>query len=335
MGAKLSVYSLEDSNNNHTLSRVLLQTGTETLFGAEFIINHDADLGVSSVKSADSVFVSNTSVPGQIKLAIANATGITGDKILVEVKFDKIISDSVISVSNVSLNEGGLTSLGAVDTGVFDQDGDGVLDFDEEEIFNTDPDSKDTDGDGCSDRFEIENSADPNNAASFPTRTLTAENTTNGSITSTDTHKLGATTTVTATPNLGYAFTAWTGASSGTNNPLTLTMDGNKTIGATFAKDTADTDGDGFSNYDELVTHKTDPTDANSYPFQILDLNVNILRSGNSIILEWENGELQKSLDLEQGWIDVTDEDGNPVTSPYQIGKNNKRGFFRVNIQRQ
>ena len=93
MGAKLSVYSLEDSNNNHTLSRVLLQTGTETLFGAEFIINHDADLGVSSVKSADSVFVSNTSVPGQIKLAIANATGITGDKILVEVKFDKIISD--------------------------------------------------------------------------------------------------------------------------------------------------------------------------------------------------------------------------------------------------
>ena len=200
MGAKLSVYSLEDSNNNHTLSRVLLQTGTETLFGAEFIINHDADLGVSSVKSADSVFVSNTSVPGQIKLAIANATGITGDKILVEVKFDKIISDSVISVSNVSLNEGGLTSLGAVDTGVFDQDGDGVLDFDEEEIFNTDPDSKDTDGDGCSDRFEIENSADPNNAASFPTRTLTAENTINGSITSTDTHKLGATATVTAVP---------------------------------------------------------------------------------------------------------------------------------------
>jgi hypothetical protein len=170
MGVRVGVYSLDDSNNNKTLSRILLQTGAETLFGAEFIINHDADLGVSSVKSSDSVFVSNTSVPGQIKLAIANATGITGDKILVEVKFDKIISDSVISVSNVSLNEGGLTSLGAVDTGVFDRDGDGVLDFDEEEIFNTDSDLKDTDGDGYGDRFEIENSANPNDATSFPIR---------------------------------------------------------------------------------------------------------------------------------------------------------------------
>ena len=159
---------------------------------------------------------------------------------------------------------------------------------------------------------------------------MTTEAATNGSITSTDTHKLGSTTTVTATPNLGYLFTAWTGASNGTDNPLTLTMDGNKTIGATFTKDTDDTDSDGFSNYDELVIHETDPADANSYPGKTLNLNLNISRSGNAIILEWENGKLQKSPNLEQGWINVTSENGNPVTSPYQIDINSKQEFFRV-----
>ena len=107
-------------------------------------------------------------------------------------------------------------------------------------------------------------------------------------------------------------------------------MDRNKTIGDVFTKDTADTDGDWFSNYDELVIHETDPADANSYPGKTLDLNLNISRSGNAIILEWKNGKLQKSLNLEQGFINVTDEDGDPVTSPYQIEITNKREFFRV-----
>ena len=92
----------------------------------------------------------------------------------------------------------------------------------------------------------------------------------NGAVNYTTTHKLGTTTTVTATPDLGYLFTAWTGDASGSDNPLSLTMDSNKTIGATFTKDTADTDGDGFSNYDELVTYSTDPADSNSYPTRTL-----------------------------------------------------------------
>ena len=75
---------------------------------------------------------------------------------------------------------------------------------------------------------------------------------------------------MTATPDLGYLFVAWTGASTGTDNPLIITMNGNKTIGATFTKDTADTDGDSFSNYDELVIHETDPADANNYPTRTL-----------------------------------------------------------------
>jgi uncharacterized repeat protein (TIGR02543 family) len=146
-------------------------------------------------------------------------------------------------------------------------------------------DTADTDGDGFSNYDELVTySTDPADNTSYPTRTLTAQAATNGSIVSTDTHKLGATTTVTATPDLGYVFTAWTGASTGTDNPLTLTMDGNKTIGAIFTKETAaydtwassfgldpatdgaptaDPDGDGQNNLFEFIAGVL-PDDARS-----------------------------------------------------------------------
>jgi len=44
--------------------------------------------------------------------------------------------------------------------------------------------------------------------------------------------------TVTATPASGYAFSAWTGALSGATNPATVTMDADKTVGATFTAQT-------------------------------------------------------------------------------------------------
>ena len=40
---------------------------------------------------------------------------------------------------------------------------------------------------------------------------------------------------VTATPSSGFVFTGWSGAASGTGNPVTITMDGNKTLTANFA----------------------------------------------------------------------------------------------------
>jgi uncharacterized repeat protein (TIGR02543 family) len=67
------------------------------------------------------------------------------------------------------------------------------------------------------------------------------------------------TATLNATPQLGYKFTGWTGDASGTTNPLTITMDADKTIGATFEKDLSDTDSDGLTAYDELVVYATNP----------------------------------------------------------------------------
>ena len=85
-----------------------------------------------------------------------------------------------------------------------------------------------------------------------------------GSVDGAGTYQPGATATLTATPDLGYLLTAWSGDASGNDNPLSLTMDANKTVGATFDKDNADADGDGVSNHDELVTHGTDPNKLDS-----------------------------------------------------------------------
>ena len=50
----------------------------------------------------------------------------------------------------------------------------------------------------------------------------------------THTYASGTSVTVTATPASGYAFTGWSGAATGTTNPVTIAMDGNKTLTANF-----------------------------------------------------------------------------------------------------
>ncbi|WP_299680475.1 choice-of-anchor Q domain-containing protein, partial [uncultured Tenacibaculum sp.] len=44
----------------------------------------------------------------------------------------------------------------------------------------------------------------------------------------------GSVVTLTATPDSGYEFTGWSGDASGTTNPLTITMDADKTVTANF-----------------------------------------------------------------------------------------------------
>ena len=72
------------------------------------------------------------------------------------------------------------------------------------------------------------------------------------------------TATLTAVPSPGYTFTGWTGDASGTTNPLSILMDANKTVGATFAPDLSDADGDLLTAFDEATIHGTDPTKADT-----------------------------------------------------------------------
>jgi hypothetical protein len=45
---------------------------------------------------------------------------------------------------------------------------------------------------------------------------------------------IGSSVTLTATPDAGYVFIAWSGDATGSENPLTLTVEGDMNIGAVF-----------------------------------------------------------------------------------------------------
>jgi len=55
----------------------------------------------------------------------------------------------------------------------------------------------------------------------------------------THTYDVGTQVSVRAIPNSGYRFSNWSGDASGTSNPITITMDSDKSIKANFVKEEA------------------------------------------------------------------------------------------------
>ncbi len=94
-----------------------------------------------------------------------------------------------------------------------------------------------------------------------PSSTITLAAATHGAITGNSSpYSFNTIATLSATPTPGYLFTGWTGDASGTANPLSVLMNSDKAIGATFAPDTSDPDGDGLTNFQEIVEKGTNPT---------------------------------------------------------------------------
>jgi uncharacterized repeat protein (TIGR02543 family) len=90
--------------------------------------------------------------------------------------------------------------------------------------------------------------------------TLTSAPTGQGLIQGAGSYAINATVSVSATPSPGYLFTGWTGDATGADNPLSVLMNADKTITANFTPDTNDGDGDGWTNYQEIVEYGTNPT---------------------------------------------------------------------------
>jgi uncharacterized repeat protein (TIGR02543 family) len=68
------------------------------------------------------------------------------------------------------------------------------------------------------------------------------------------TYDEGTVVTLTASPDAGSTFEGWSGAATGTANPVTVTMDGDRTVTATFkANGPGDLNGDGVVNIDDLT----------------------------------------------------------------------------------
>ena len=79
-----------------------------------------------------------------------------------------------------------------------------------------------------------------------------------------ESHDLGSSLSITPADKPGWAFDQWGGDYSGKAVPLTVEMDGNKSLTTIYVPDTSDADGDGLTAYDEVMTHKTDPNKADT-----------------------------------------------------------------------
>ncbi len=91
----------------------------------------------------------------------------------------------------------------------------------------------------------------------------------NGTVSGAGRHDPNSTVILTPTPNPGYVFSKWTGDATGKANPLSVVMDFDMTITAVFGPDGRDPDGDGLTNYQEIVVYGTNPnvadTDTDGY----------------------------------------------------------------------
>ena len=94
--------------------------------------------------------------------------------------------------------------------------------------------------------------------------TVLVHEATGGNATKSAIYTMGSTASLYATPTGGYLFNGWTGGTTSSQNPITLVANQNIEVNATFTPDTNDTDGDGLSNYREVVILGTDPNDINS-----------------------------------------------------------------------
>jgi uncharacterized repeat protein (TIGR02543 family) len=81
--------------------------------------------------------------------------------------------------------------------------------------------------------------ADSNTASVSISSYLLTTSAVHGTLTGAGVYGVTTQATLSATPDTGYVFSGWTGDASGTTNPLTVLMDSNKNIGATFSLDSA------------------------------------------------------------------------------------------------
>jgi formylglycine-generating enzyme required for sulfatase activity len=142
---------------------------------------------------------------------------------------------------------------------------------------------------------------------------------TNGAVVGAGSYLSGISPNLTATPQLGYLFGAWTGDASGSANPTTVLMDSDKTVGATFVEDTRDPDSDGLTNYQEIIVRLTNPNVADSDSDGVND-GQEITDATNPLVADTDDDGLNDGEEKTRSTNPlVTDTDGDGYSDSYEV----------------
>ena len=202
-----------------------------------------------------------------------------------------------------------------------DSDADGINDS-QEKTLSTNPLVADTDGDTYGDGYEVQFSSDPKSASSYPTFTLTLANngtTTGGTFAKSGTLAHGTNATLTASPLSGYLFGSWNVDATGSENPTSVLMDANKTVGANFVEDTRDPDADGLTNYQEIIVRLTNPNVGDTDNDGVND-GQEVTDSSNPLVADTDGDGLNDGEEKTLGTNPlVTDTDGDSYSDSYEV----------------
>jgi hypothetical protein len=151
--------------NGEQSARVLLKATEASVYSVDLVLNYDptnrtvAEVNRGSLAGSMALAV-NTNQEGVVRVSLAGANPVAGNGSLIVMKFAG--GDPVLwQISQVRINEGMVSALPDASLAAFDTDGDELLDVDEIELFNTDIDRGDTDGDKAGDGAEVRAGTDP------------------------------------------------------------------------------------------------------------------------------------------------------------------------------
>jgi hypothetical protein len=162
--ALVAVDSAPVSAPGEQILRVLLQVTNPAVYSADLVLSYTptnrAIVGV--LPSADSglSIASNTNTAGTIRIGLAGVRpfAINGPLVLVRISGSEPVS---LHLDQISLNEDLLPTPTPTTVAAFDSDHDGLIDYDELNVFHTDPANPDTDCDGMTDGAEVRAGTSP------------------------------------------------------------------------------------------------------------------------------------------------------------------------------